>query len=98
MKRLISKFFVLTTLMVVFGSQVAVADERPLRIGSFESGNLLCAFRGSPKPPVTAEKCCSSATHNLLTLYSFIEPNGDGVSASVRYIISCSPKEDHKPR
>ena len=95
MKRLISKFFVLTTLMVVFGSQVAVADERPLQVGVFENGNLLCVSRDITMIPAVVEKCCFAASHDIIMRYTFVSaPRIGETMGTARLAVSCSPKKD----
>ena len=46
MKRF-SQFFVLAALVVVFGSQVVVADDPKFHIGAYYGGSQSCAVTGS---------------------------------------------------
>ncbi|PCI89717.1 hypothetical protein COB18_02825 [Candidatus Kaiserbacteria bacterium] len=96
MKRF-SQFFVLAALVVVFGSQVVVADDPKFHIGAYYGGSQSCAVTGSGTLDGVAH-CCAISTHDLVVRYIFLKPNSDGATATFETVASCIPKEDHKSR
>ena len=88
MKRF-SQFFVLATLMVVFGSQSVSADGMSVH-GYFNGVQFVCAVHNQDTSSSQVVKCCRNSTHLLSVDYTYREDKGN----NIEYKASCKPREN----